>query len=197
MTLTPNQLLVLSAVERVTALPGFGDHLVVVGSYGRGTFNQRSNASDLDVFVCDALVPRIWDVIAEFARLGIVSRWRVAGRLDIRGVSTAQHTAHPLSLTLGGAEKETKDRNLDLIVPARALRDVPGALRWMQSPHEPTGLENHRKLHRRDFGNFVSGEAADAMVRLRRRDERFKLFVAATDDAVRKLRTDTRCCCAL
>jgi hypothetical protein len=194
-TLTPNQEFLLSSLVDVAALPGHGSNLVVVGSYGRGTFNQRSAPSDLDVFVADELAVRIWDLVAAFAARGIVSRWRVAGRPDIRGVSTALHTAHPLSLAISGVGKDTKDRNLDLILPARALRNVPGAAGWMLSANEAASPENHGGLHRRAFWNLVSDEVADAILGLRRPDEHRRLHVAATDDDLRLLRNDTTCHC--
>lgn len=133
--------------------------IVVIGSYPTDEFDDAK--SDLDIFLTEAFVKdHLWAFIERMRQnAGVVSVYRVKGR----ALETADgRLAHPLALTLRNGSC-TKTANLDLLVPAHALRHVAGSIDWMYAPWEQASPANHRRFHAEHHSLLTADEVDEIL----------------------------------
>jgi hypothetical protein len=61
LSLHPNQLRIMSALQSATRILGMTDHLTIVGGFGRFLAGQTKRVGDVDVLIGKPICERYWD----------------------------------------------------------------------------------------------------------------------------------------
>jgi hypothetical protein len=159
LSLHPNHLKILRALQSATRLLSMTDHLLIVGSLARFLAGQTQRVGDVDVSIDAELCKRFWDFLEVLAAHGIKPVFDVLDRPQFPWDHCSQTIAHPLALTVDcyANLRGLKHANLDIVLKSDDINSIPMSSNWAYglNPDELAPLDASARAARIDVDHQV------------------------------------------